>query len=50
MIWVVWGPQWDSKEPWLNTGDKVLSLRQHVSDNGSMQIGLAPRRSLYLWC
>lgn len=46
--WALWGPQWDGEEPWLNAGDKVLSLRQRVRDNGSMQIGLAPRRSLYL--
>lgn len=43
--WALRGPQWDSEEPWLNAGDKVL---QSVCDNGSTQIGLAPRRSLYL--
>lgn len=48
--WALQGPQWDSEEPWLNAGDKVLSLRQHVCDNRSVQIGLAPRRSLYLRC
>lgn len=50
VTWVLWEPQWDSKKPWLNTGDKVLSLQQHVGDNRSTQIGLVPHRSLYLRC
>lgn len=48
--WALLGPQWDSKEPQLNATDKVLLLLQRVCDNGSTQIGLAPRHSLYLRC